>query len=114
MLHTMYVCLSGTLLIYEMCQMCHPYFFKIIFQHLLDESLYLECIDPIEMDLEDDIPLPASGVSVEASHSSAGRGVPKHQSPSSYICDTCSKILKTKHGFEKHVMTHRINRKFCS
>lgn len=80
-------------------------------KHELNEEVYEQCVSTVEINLEDDDHVPASGVSVEAAHSTAGHAAPSIPSPSSYTCEFCSKVLKTKHGFQKHVMAHRIKGK---
>ncbi|KAK3927017.1 Argininosuccinate synthase, partial [Frankliniella fusca] len=78
-------------------------------QHELDDNLYDELVADIEINLEDDENfIPASGLSVEASHSSTGLATSQIQSPTSYMCEMCSSVLTTKHGFEKHKMLHMI------
>ncbi|XP_034245728.1 uncharacterized protein LOC117647866 [Thrips palmi] len=78
-------------------------------EHALDDEIYLEANATVEMNLDEDTQLPASGVSVEASHVSAGQWIVTPSPPSEpLICEVCQKPLKTKHGLRRHVMSHKI------
>jgi len=75
--------------------------------------MYNQFLDGVDGNLdEDDDHIPASSVSCEAAHiTSFSAAASVNLSPASYTCEYCKTVLKTKHGFTKHVMTHRIKGK---
>lgn len=74
-----------------------------LFQHLLPDSIYRECIEPVA------IPVPDSDCTPVPSSGDVGAG---SQSGSAFSCVKCGKGFATNHGFIKHVMTHGIEGKF--
>lgn len=82
-------------------------------QHLLDNEIYSEVTADVDMDLEEDTHLPASGASVEAAHASAGQWVYVPLTSSNNLtCEACdNKTFSTKHRYQRHLMAHAIKGK---
>lgn len=65
--------------------------------------------DSISMAVDEDLDFPGSGVSMEATHPSAGQqGAVNPSPPDCLTCGICGKTLGTKHTLRKHLMCHKI------
>ncbi|KAK3933218.1 Zinc finger protein 646 [Frankliniella fusca] len=77
--------------------------------NVLDTATYEECLVEVEPNIICDESPQASGVSVEACHSTRGTSLFTCSPSKIYYCEKCPrKSFSTKHGLARHLMNHRM------